>query len=90
MAGLENFQDTNLVKRILKSTKILLIIMFASKDWLKETLVLIAIITVVSTLVSLFIPFPYSFPISIGVVILIVWLIHRRSRYAPYSSDVGG
>ena len=54
--------------------------MFGSKDWLKETLVLIALIPVVSILVSLFMPFPYSFPVSIGIVILIVWLIHRRSR----------
>ena len=62
--------------------------MFASKDWLKETLVLIALIPGVTILVSLFMPFPYSFPVSIGVVILIVWLIHRRSRYVPYSSKV--
>jgi len=74
--------------RILKSTKILLITMFASKDWLKETLVLIALITVVSTLVALFMPFPYSFPVTVGLVILIVWLIHRRSRYVPRSSTV--
>ena len=62
--------------------------MFASKDWLKETLVLIAMIMVVSTLVAMFIPFPYSFPVTIVVVILIVWLIHRRSRYVPYSTKV--
>ena len=57
--------------------------MFASKDWLKETLVLIALIIVVSTLVAMFIPFPYSLPVTIIVVILTVWLIHRRSRYVP-------
>jgi uncharacterized protein YhhL (DUF1145 family) len=62
--------------------------MFASKDWLKETLVLIALITVVSTLVALFMPFPYSFPVTVGIMILIVWLIHRRSRYVPHSSTV--
>jgi len=56
---------------------------FASKDWLIETLVLIFLVTLVSTLVGLFIPFPYSFPVGIGIVILIVWLIHRRSRYVP-------
>ena len=58
------------------------------KDWLKETLVLIALIIVVSTLVAMFIPVPYSFPVTVGLVILIVWLIHRRSRYVPYSSKV--
>ena len=58
------------------------------KDWLKEILVLIALIIVVSTLVAMFIPVPYSFPVTVGLVILIVWLIHKRSRYVPYSSKV--
>ena len=62
--------------------------MFASKDWLKEILVLIALIIVVSTLDAMFIPFPYSFPVTIVVVILTVWLIHRRFGYVPYSSKV--
>jgi hypothetical protein len=41
-----------------------------------------------ATLVAMFIPVPYSFPVTVGLVILIVWLIHRRSRYVPYSSKV--
>jgi membrane protein implicated in regulation of membrane protease activity len=61
--------------------------MFATKYWLKETLVVIFLVAVVGILVALFIPFPYSFPVSVGIVILIVWLIHRRTKNVR-TSDV--
>ena len=62
--------------------------MFASQEWFKETIVLIALMTVVAVPVRWFVPFPISYPVAVGVVILIVWLIHRRSRTVPYSSKI--
>jgi hypothetical protein len=54
--------------------------MFADKDWLKKTLVLIIFVEVVSILIaSLFIPYPYTLLVGINLVVLIVWLIHRIS-----------
>jgi hypothetical protein len=61
--------------------------MFATKYWLQETLVVIFVIGVVSTIVGLFIPSDYSYLISVGIVILIVWLIHRRTKHV-HTSDV--
>ena len=66
---------------MLRSLRFFVGIMFATKYWLKETLVLIFLLAVVSTLVTLFIPFPYSYPISIGIVVFIVWL-RRISKHA--------
>ena len=60
--------------------------MFDGKNWLKETIVLIALMTIVSVLVSMFIPFPLSYPIMIVVIILIVWFIRRRTSHVAYSS----
>lgn len=55
--------------------------MFASKDWLKKTLVLIIFVEVVSIIIaSLFIPYPYTWFVGVGLVFLSVWLIHRISR----------
>jgi F0F1-type ATP synthase assembly protein I len=59
--------------------------MFDSQEWFKDTLVLIALMTVVWVVVSMFVPFPLSYPVAVGVVILIVWRIHKRSRHVPYS-----
>jgi hypothetical protein len=64
----------------------LLIFVFDGKNWLKETIVLIALMTIVSVLVSMFIPFPLSYPITIVVIILIVWFIRRRTSHVAYSS----
>jgi Type II CAAX prenyl endopeptidase Rce1-like len=58
----------------------LLIVMFESEHWFKETIVLIALMTVVAVPVAWFVPFPISYPVAVGVVILIVWVIHKRSR----------
>lgn len=66
----------------------LLIFVFDGKNWLKETIVLIALMTIVSVLVSMFIPFPLSYPITIVTIILIVWYIRKRTNYAAYSSKV--
>ncbi|TLX84461.1 MAG: hypothetical protein E6L04_06905 [Thaumarchaeota archaeon] len=63
----------------------LLIIVFDSQNWLKETLVLIVLVAVVALVVGMFVPFPLSYPVAVGVVILIVWRIHKRSRHVPYS-----
>ena len=62
--------------------------MFGSQEWFKETIVLIALMTVVALVVNMFVPFPISYPGAVGVVILIVWVIHRRSRTVPYSSKI--
>ena len=53
--------------------------MLDSQEWFKETLVLIALLTVIWVVVSLFVPFPYSYPVAVVVVILIVWRIHKKS-----------
>lgn len=51
--------------------------MFASKDWLKKTLVWIIFIEVVSIIiVGMFFPFPYARIVGVGIVFLSIWLIH--------------
>lgn len=62
--------------------------MFDGKNWLKETIVLIALMTIVSVLVSMFIPFPLSYPITIVAIILIVWYIRKRTNYVANSSKM--
>ena len=62
--------------------------MFDGKNWLKETIVLIALMTIVSVLVSMFIPFPLSYPITIVAIILIVWYIRKRTSYVANSSKI--
>jgi hypothetical protein len=62
--------------------------MFDSQEWFKDTLVLIALMTVVWVVVSMFVPFPLSYPVTVGAIILIVWRIHKRSRHVPYSSKI--
>ena len=58
-----------------------------TKDWLKETLVLILLVIGVVIFVQFFfLSFPYSLPVVSGIVIFIVWL-HRRSKHAD-TSDV--
>jgi hypothetical protein len=59
--------------------------MFATKYWFQETLVVIFLVGVVSTLVGLFIPLDYSYLVSVGIVILIVWLIHTRTKHVHTS-----
>lgn len=55
--------------------------MFATKDWLKKTLVMIIFVEVVSILiVALFIPYPYARLVGVGIVFLSIWLIHIISR----------
>jgi len=39
------------------------------------------LIAVVALVVGMFVPFPLSYPVIVGVIIIIVWLIHRRSRH---------
>jgi F0F1-type ATP synthase assembly protein I len=63
----------------------LLIIMFDSEHWFKEAILLILLTMAITIVVSMFIPFPLSYPVVVAVVILIVWRIHKRSRYVPYS-----
>jgi hypothetical protein len=70
------FLSVWLIHRVSKTTK----------DWLKETFVLIFLVKGVSIIVHLYLTFPYSLPIVSGIVILIVWL-HRRNKHAN-TSDV--
>lgn len=66
------FLSVWLIHRISKTTK----------DWLKETLVLVLLVKAVSILfANLFFSFPYSLPFVIAIVIFIVWL-HRRNKHA--------
>jgi len=58
--------------------------MFDSEHWFKETILLILLMTVIAIPVAWFVPFPISYPVAVGIVILIVWLIHKRSRYVPH------
>lgn len=52
-----------------------------TKDWLKETVILILLVKGVSIVVNLFLYFPYSLPIVSAIVVFIVWL-HIRSKHA--------